>query len=58
MKKPMKGGDSRMSKNIKFILAALTVALSVSLVAGATTRDKGMWGFLNGVSVCDKGMWG
>lgn len=45
-----------MSKNIKFILAALTVALS--LVAGATTRDKGMWGFLNGVSVCDKGMWG
>ena len=54
----MKGGDSRMSKNIKFILAALTVALSVSLVTGATTRDKGMWGFLNGVSVYDKGMWG
>lgn len=47
-----------MSKNIKFILAALTVALSVSLVTGVTTRDKGMWGFLNGVSVCDKGMWG
>ena len=47
-----------MSKNVKIILAALTVSLGVSLVTGVTTRSKGMWGFSNGVSVCSKGMWG
>lgn len=51
-----------MSKKSKIMIGAVVVALGVvttaTSVVGKATRDKSMWGFLNGVSVCDKSMWG
>ena len=38
--------------------AAVALTLGVVATAGKATRDKSMWDFLNGVSVCDKSMWG
>ena len=35
----------------------MALTLGVVATVGKATRDKSMWGFLNGVSVCDKGMW-
>ena len=53
----MKGGDT-MSKKVRLIIAAVALTLGVVATAGKATRDKSMWGFLIGVSVCDKSMWG
>lgn len=47
-----------MSKKARLIIAAVALTLGVVATAGKATRDKSMWGFLNGVSVCDKSMWG
>lgn len=44
----------------KLIVALTVVALGVSVIGAGSklTRDKGMWGTKDGVTVCDKGMWG
>ena len=55
--KLMKGGET-MSKKARLIIAVVALTLGVVATAGKATRDKSMWGFLNGVSICDKSMWG